>query len=55
VNRIGDNDSFRDVGFVACLVDATSHSKKFGLRTCDENSMMDCFGEWEVGLVYICN
>ena len=55
VNRIGDNDNFWDVVFVACLVDAASHGKKFSLRTCDEYSMVDCFGEGEVGLMYMYN
>ena len=55
VNRISDNNNFWNVIFVACLVDATSHSEKFSLRTCDKYSMVDCFSEGEVGLMYMCN
>ena len=55
VNKIGDNDDFWDVVFVARLVDATSYGKKFSLRTCDKYSMVDCFGEGEVGLMYMHN
>ena len=55
MNRIGDNNDFWDVVFITCLVDATSHGEKFSLRTCDKYSMVDCSGEGDIGLMYMCN
>jgi len=37
------------------LVDAASHSEKFGLGTGDENSMVDCFDEGGIGLMNMRN
>jgi len=43
MNRIGYNDDFEDIIDGACLIDATSDSKKFSFRTCHEGSMVNCF------------
>jgi len=55
VNEIGDDNYFGNVVLITGLVDSTSHSEKFCLRACNEYSVVDCFDEGGVGLMYMCN
>ena len=41
---VGYNNDFGDIINSARLIDTASNSKEFSFCTCDEGSMMNCFG-----------
>ena len=55
VNGISDDNDFGNIVLIAGLIDSTPYGKKFCLRACNEYSVMDCFDEGRVGLMYMHN
>ena len=54
MNRIHDNNDFRYVLKISCLINAASNSKEFGFGTSDVDHIIKSFDDWLIVNMNIC-